>query len=149
MSSRQNGLRIGDVATSSGLSVDAVRYYERMGLLAHDARTPGGFRTYTNDVLDRLTFIRQAQALGLRLRDIRELLGGRGRGGRQHCERVRTLLIQRLADVETQMTELKAFRQTLGRALENCDSALTAESVDECPVVRSLTPKRCNERKRA
>ena len=146
MRSRQHALRIGDVAASSGLSVDAVRYYERMGLLAHDARTAGGFRTYTGDVLDRLTFIRQAQALGLRLRDIRELLGRSGRAGRQHCERVRTLLIQRLAGVETQMAELKAFRRTLRNALENCDVALAAPTIDECPVVRSLTPKRRNQK---
>ena len=128
--------------------MDAVRYYERMGLLAHDARTSGGFRTYTGDVLDRLTFIRQAQALGLRLRDIRELLGGRGRQGRQHCERVRTLLVQRLADVEIQMTQLKAFRRTLRNALQNCDVALAAPTIEECPVVQSLTPGRRNGKAR-
>jgi MerR family transcriptional regulator, Zn(II)-responsive regulator of zntA len=142
MNSQQNTLRIGDVAASCGLTVDAVRYYERVGLLAHEARTSGGFRTYSANVIERLAFIRQAQRLGLRLREIRELLGVKGGAGRQHCQRVRTVLVQRLEDVEQQMKELKAFRRTLKRALENCDTALAGEAVvNECPVVRSLAPK--------
>jgi DNA-binding transcriptional MerR regulator len=144
MNTRHSAMRIGEVAASAGLSVDAVRYYERVGLLTHDARTSGGFRTYRADVVDRLAFIRQAQTLGLRLREIRDLLGVRSVRGRQHCERVRTLLIERLADVETQMNELKAFRRTLRTALANCDAALAGSSIDECPVVQSLTPRRLN-----
>lgn len=140
MTEHQNVLRIGDVAACAGLTVDAIRYYERMGLLAHDARSSGGFRMYTSDVINRLTFIRQAQALGLRLRDIRELIGGRGRG-KPHCERVRTLLIRRLGDVQMQINELRAFRRTLRAALDNCEAALEGDVVDECPVVRSLSPR--------
>ena len=140
MISRRSALLIGEVASSSGLTVDAVRYYERMGLLEHQARTSGGFRTYSTDVVDRLAFIRQAQTLGLRLKDVRELLGASGRRGRNGCEQVRSLLVRRLADVETQMKELKSFRRTLRSALDNCDAALTLPSVDQCPVVSSLSP---------
>jgi MerR family copper efflux transcriptional regulator len=147
MNRPRQAMRIGEVASSSGLTVDAVRYYERMGLLSHDARTSGGFRTYGPQIVERLAFIRQAQSLGLRLSDIRELIGVSA-GGRQNCERVRTLLIQRLADVETQMTELKSFRRTLRAALDNCDSALTAAQVDQCPVVRSLSPRSTNRKVR-
>lgn len=139
MNRDQHALRIGEVASSSGLTVDAVRYYEKMGLLSHDARTSGGFRTYRPAVVERIAFIRQAQSIGLRLRDIRELVGVDQRG-RQHCAHVRTLLVQRLADIETQLTELKAFRRTLRAALGDCDSAL-AGPVKECPVVQSLAPR--------
>jgi MerR family Zn(II)-responsive transcriptional regulator of zntA len=141
MNPQQQSLRIGDVAATCGLTVDTVRYYERVGLLAHDARTSGGFRTYRSSVIDRMAFIRQAQRLGLRLREIRELLGVGGTPGRPHCQRVRTVLLRRLDDVETQMKELTAFRRTLKRALQNCDVALASEAaVNECPVVRSLAP---------
>ena len=141
MSEAHSSLRIGDVASAAGLTVDAVRYYERVGLLQPDSRTEGGFRTYSAGSLQRLAFIRQAQRLGLRLREIRELLGVRGANGRQHCERVRGLLVKRLADVDAQMAELRAFRRTLRSALENCDAALGGGAVDECPVMRSLAPK--------
>ena len=138
----QGPLKIGDVAAAAGITVDAVRYYERLGLIEPDARTEGGFRTYSGDSVHRLAFIQQAQRLGLRLREIRELLGTRGVNGRQHCERVRGLLVKRLADVDAQMAELRAFRRTLRAALENCDAALGGSNVDECPVVRSLAPNR-------
>lgn len=142
MSSR-NTLRIGDVASSCGLSVDAVRYYERVGLLVAEGRTAGGFRTYNADAIERLTFVKQAQCLGLRLREIRELLGVPGDRGRQHCQRVRAVLVRRLDDVKSQMKELARFQRTLKRALANCDRALASvANVEECPVVRSLGASR-------
>lgn len=133
--------RIGEIAAAAGLTVDAVRYYERLGLLTPDARTVGGFRTYGDNSLDRLAFIRQAQRLGLRLREIRELVNANGGAGRQHCQRVRALIVKRLEDVGTQMTELKAFRRTLRSALQDCEAALGTDTVDECPVVRSLVDR--------
>src|SRR5437660_1793646 len=86
--------------------------------------------------------INQLPRLGLTLRDIRELLGPERSRGRQHCQRVRALLTNRLEEIETQMTELKAFRRTLKSALTNCDAALARQTVDECPVVQALTQKR-------
>ena len=109
-------LRIGSVAAAAGLTVDAVRYYERLGLLKPEARTDGGFRTYGRDPVQRLAFIRQAQRIGLQLREIRDLLAVRGTSGKQHCERVRSVLVARLGDVETQMTELRTFQRTLRTA---------------------------------
>lgn len=140
MSDRLNALRIGDVAAAAGLSVDAVRYYERLGLLTPEARTQGGFRAYSDRSIERLAFIKQAQRLGLRLKEIRELVHPISGAGRSHCERVRAVITQRLADVEVQMTELKTFRRTLRSALENCNEALGSEEIEECPVVRSLAP---------
>ena len=138
----QSALRIGDLAASSGLSVDAVRYYERMGLIKPAGRTEGGFRTYRRDATDRIAFIRQAQRLGLRLREIAELLGTPGFDGKRHCQKVRAVLLKRLEDVEKQMVEIRSFRRTLKAALENCDRALEGDGVDECPVVQSLTLRR-------
>ena len=134
-------LRIGEVASAAGVTVDAVRYYERLGLLKPVARTEGGFRTYRGDSVARLAFIRQAQRLGLRLREIQELLGAAMGSGRQHCERVRAVLVTRIESVETQMAELRAFRGLLRAALEDCDGALKRPNVDRCPVVDSLVSR--------
>ena len=67
-------LRIGELASRAGVSVDALRYYERLGLLTPTARTEGGFRTYGSASVARLDFIKQAQRLGLQLSEIRELI---------------------------------------------------------------------------
>lgn len=66
--------RIGAMASASGLTPDAIRYYERLGLVPNPPRTDGGFRVYPPDTVARLRFIKQAQKLGLDLREIRELL---------------------------------------------------------------------------
>jgi DNA-binding transcriptional MerR regulator len=130
-------MRIGTIAAAARISVDAVRYYERLRLLTPDGRTEGGFRTYSRDTLERLAFIRQAQRLGLRLREIRDLLQARG-AGKQQCQRVRTLLMQRLEVIDVQMNELEAFRRTLRTAVRSCDVALRTGNVSVCPVVESL-----------
>jgi len=138
MSHTQPVLRIGHLASAAGLTVDAVRYYERVGLLKPVSRTEGGFRNYSRDSVDRLAFIRQAQRLGLHLREIRDLLAASATGSQQ-CQRVRGVLGKRLADVEVQMAELRAFRKTLRTALSDCDTALRGGHQNDCPVVGSLT----------
>jgi DNA-binding transcriptional MerR regulator len=70
------GLKIGELASRSGVSRDTIRFYEREALLPKPARTPAGYRLYRPEVLGHLAFIKQAQALGFSLAEIREVLGG-------------------------------------------------------------------------
>ena len=86
-----NGYRIGEVAAKVGITVDTLRYYEKLGVLPRARRTTGGFRHYGDDVLRQLQFVRQAQALGLTLSDVRRLVGDQGRAGRDRCRKVRSL----------------------------------------------------------
>lgn len=88
--------RIGQVARETGLTPDTLRYYERFGLLPPSPRTSGGFRMYTAATLTRLRFIKQAQALGLSLEQIQDLVAHLDNGGREHCRRVRELLAAKL-----------------------------------------------------
>jgi mercuric ion transport protein len=69
-----SGILIGAVAARSGLTVDTIRFYEKQGLIAKPHRTEGGFRLYSGEDLDRLSFVSRAQALGFSLIEIRELL---------------------------------------------------------------------------
>jgi DNA-binding transcriptional MerR regulator len=99
-------LRIGALANASRLTPDAIRFYERQGLLSRPARSAGGFRQYEAATLDRLRFIKQAQAHGLTLREVRDLIGSQGRPGRERCRRVRELVAQWLRDLDRQRREL-------------------------------------------
>lgn len=107
---------IGGVAKAAGVSVQAVRYYERLGLLPAAHRTATGYRVYGPESLDRLRFIGQAQALGFSLDEIREILRLRYEG-RSPCECVRNLLQKRLETIENQIKQLVEFRQDLRRTL--------------------------------
>jgi DNA-binding transcriptional MerR regulator len=106
------GLRVAELAEAAGVSADTVRYYERAGLLPPPARTPAGYRAYDAAALDRLLFIQGAQRLGLKLRDIADLLAVRDTGVCP-CEPAEQLLRRRLAELETEMMRLAALREQM------------------------------------
>jgi len=130
--------QIGQVARRSGLTPDTLRYYERLGLFPAPARTSGGFRMYPAGTFSRLRFIKQAQALGLSLDEIAELLRHLDRGGRSHCRRVRALLAVKLQEVDARLTKLREFRQTLQGYLEECDKSFRRHGDEPCPVTSAL-----------
>lgn len=132
-----NGYRISQVAQKAGVTPDAIRYYERLGVLPRPPRTAGGLRSYGDDVLPRVRFIQQAQALGLTLKDVKELVANEGRAGHQRCRRVRDLLKMRLGDVNARIREMQAFRRTLRTHLNECERALEQDT-PVCPVIVEL-----------
>ena len=133
---------IGELSAQSGFTRDALRYYERLGLMPRARRTSGGFRLYPAETLERIRFIKQAQIHGLTLREIRELLGFQSRRGRERCRQVQTLLTRKLADVDGQLKQLAAFRDTLEDYLAQCARTLGRDTEEECPVVRELSDGR-------
>jgi DNA-binding transcriptional MerR regulator len=129
---------IGELATRTGLTPDALRYYERLGVIPKVPRTAGGFRVYSPDVLARLQFIKQAQRHGLTLAEIRELLRlDTSRGGSQ-CRHVQQLLQRKLAEVDVRLIELQEFRRTLDGYLAQCDRTLALGTDAACPVIEDL-----------
>ncbi|HWP99774.1 MAG TPA: heavy metal-responsive transcriptional regulator [Vicinamibacterales bacterium] len=128
-------VRIGELAARSGVTPDTPRYYERLGLLPAPRRSASGYRLYGPAALDRLRFIKQAQGLGLSLREIRDPVDWADRGGLKRCERVRALLRRKLADLDAKLTELETFRRTLAAQLERCERTLAASSSAGCPAV--------------
>jgi DNA-binding transcriptional MerR regulator len=134
--------RIGELSAQSGVSRDALRYYERLGLMPRARRTTGGFRLYPPGTLARIRFIKQAKLNGLTLREIRELLGFQDRQGHDRCRRVQSLLTRKLADVDGRLQQLEEFRETLHNYLVQCARTLGGGTDEECPVVRELSDGR-------
>src|SRR5215831_19577913 len=95
-------MQIGIVAKKIGLSVDAIRFYERNALLRRAPRTEGGFRQYGEDDMETLAFIRRVQSLGFKLSEIRTLLSLRG-SRLQPCAPVRRRLQAKLVDVRRKL----------------------------------------------
>lgn len=119
---------IGEVADATGVTTKTLRYYERQGLLHEPARTAGGYRDYRSDVVDRVGFIRQAQAAGLTLAQIGEILEIRD-GGRAPCGHVATLVATRLAEVEQRLAELEHTRAQLRELRDRLEGL----EPDSCP----------------
>jgi DNA-binding transcriptional MerR regulator len=126
-------LKIGEVAARAGVSVDALRYYERMKLLPRAPRTSGGFRLFTHEHIERVQFIKQAQELGFSLEEIKGLLAT---GGADECRKVRNLLRLKLSELDDRLKALKDFRRVLARQLLACDEELEQHGESACcPVV--------------
>lgn len=104
--------RISDAAAEAGVSADTLRYYERVGLLGPSERTAAGYRRYDDSAAQRVRFIKGAQRMGLRLMDIRDLLEIRDRGACP-CGHTRSLLEQRLDQVDDELRRLEGLRHEL------------------------------------
>jgi MerR family transcriptional regulator, copper efflux regulator len=113
-------LKIGEVSRRSGVGIEALRFYERQGLLGQPVRTESGYRLYGESVLDQLEFIKRAQALGFTLAEIARIIAER-RAGQSPCAEVRAIVRGRLRELDERLAELKRYRRELAAALEEWD----------------------------
>ena len=127
-------LKIGEVAKSTGISVEAIRYYERLGLIREAPRTASGYRQFEPQVVRRLRFVQRAQALGFSLEEIRELLELRASPDASAAE-VRRIARAKLAQIEGKMEDLARIRD----ALDDVSCACSGEGpVGDCPILDAL-----------
>lgn len=107
-------MRIGELARRAGTTTKTLRFYEQAGLLPEPDRTPSGYRDYDPAVLDRLAFVKAAQAAGLTLAEIREIVAIREAQG-PPCEHVAGLLDAHAADLDQRINELTDLRHEVER----------------------------------
>jgi Zn(II)-responsive transcriptional regulator len=124
---------IGQLAKRSGVPIDTVRHYERIGLLKPATRLASGYRRYGEAEQKRLRFIRRAKALGFTLDEVQELLAlSAGR----NVQSIRKAAAARLADVERRMEELGRVRDSLRQLIAACPGHGRAEA---CPILNALS----------
>ena len=141
----------GDVARSLGVGVQTLHYYEREGLIPPPGRSAAGYRIYTPELVERIAFIRKAQALGLPLAEIKDILR-LAQQGASPCGRVQAALAEKLAEVDRRLAELRSFRKDLA-ALVARDAepsrqrrASVCAIVEDAPAPVVLTPFRLKRR---
>jgi MerR family transcriptional regulator, copper efflux regulator len=126
-------MQIGAIAKRIGVSVDAIRFYERNSLLPRPPRTAGGFRKYDESDAETLRFIRRVQALGFTLSEVRELLELR-RTRLQPCAPVSRRLEQKVRDVGRKVADLQRLEHELRTALRRCNKEMHKRSAP-CPLL--------------
>ncbi|ADE14790.1 Transcription regulator MerR DNA binding protein [Nitrosococcus halophilus Nc 4] len=115
-----NLMFIGKLAQLVEVNVQTIRYYERIGLLPPPTRTKNGYRVYNEKALNRLRFIKQAQALGFSLAEIKTILA-LSTTGQCPCPQVRQFAKAKLWEVDQKLKELFTYRQTLAGLIRHWD----------------------------
>ena len=135
------GLQIGEVAKRAGVSIDTLRYYEKLKLLPGLTRSSGGFRLFTFEHIEKVRFIKQAQELGFSLDEIKGLLAT---GGADECQKVSDLLRRKLSEIDERLKSMKTFRRTLAGHLSACEAELKKHRDSACcpvlPMRENLKP---------
>lgn len=124
--------KIGDVAKKTAVSVDTLRYYEKIGLLTDIQRTDAGLRLYSDKDISRLNFIKRAQRMNFSLEEIKKLLEMR-EDPQLACTEARQLTSNKLKDIEAHLEELSKLRNELTLLLNLCSA-----SEDGCPIIEDF-----------
>jgi DNA-binding transcriptional MerR regulator len=113
-------MKIGQIASEAGVTVDTVRFYERVGVLPQPARTESGYRDYEPGTVERIRLTRELQAIGFTLGDAVDALAAHDAGGAT-CESERWRLDAVLARVDAKLAELTATRERILEARQACE----------------------------
>jgi MerR family transcriptional regulator, mercuric resistance operon regulatory protein len=130
-------LTIGTLAKASGVHVETVRYYERIGLMPKSSRTASNYRSFGPEHVERLSFVRRAREIGFSIGEIKELLV-LAEPGRTACAEVQTLTAVHLHEVRAKIADLRRLEAILAGALERC----LVETAPVCPVLDMLASPR-------
>ena len=136
-----HGIQIGKVAERTGLSIDTIRFYQKIGLVKQPARSEGGFRVFNDADMKDLAFIKNAQELGFSLTEIKQLSILNQEHGHA-CSQVRDLLEGKLRDVREKAAQLLRLEAELNKALRKCNRDLRSHRRSAhgecCPVLKAL-----------
>jgi DNA-binding transcriptional MerR regulator len=115
-------VHIGKAAKVAGVSVDTIRFYQRIGLIKSAGRSAGGYRLFDGEQIRNLTFVRQAQELGFSLIEVKELLALRQK--HHVCPDVQSMLNHKLKAVREKINSLSRLEKELAKAFRNCNREL-------------------------
>ena len=130
---RDSTLTIGALSTRTGVNIETIRFYERIGILAKPPRSAAGHRIYRQEQLMRLGFVRRSRELGFSLDEVRRLLQLVD-GARYTCAEVKAITLDHLAEVRSKIADLRRLETTLAAVAGKCRGG----KVPDCPIVEAL-----------
>ncbi len=134
-------IKIGELATRTGATVETIRYYEKEKLLPEPARSQGNYRLYNKAHFERLQFVLHCRTLDITLDEVRTLLQYRDKPD-ENCGEVNVLLDEHIDAVETRMKELVQLKQHLLALRQKCVTEAPAES---CGILHALADNSCHK----
>jgi DNA-binding transcriptional MerR regulator len=127
-------MRIGELGEKADLSAKTIRYYEDIGVLPEPKRTAAGYRDYDESALERLCFIKAAQAVGFTLGEIKEVLAF-GDRGEAPCTHVTQLMEGRIRNLSQHIRGLQEMRRQLQRLVEKAKTLPSPQPGTFCHII--------------
>lgn len=135
MQKDKNNLTIGELADLAGLNIQSIRYYERLELLPEPERSDSGYRLYNQDYLAHIVFIKNAQELGFKLEEIKDLVeikfNAKAKG-----KDVKKIIHEKLEFVEEEITKLQKVKKYLQELDKSCSGKMSSSC---CPILQKLS----------
>lgn len=125
-------LTIGNLAKQAEVTVETIRYYQRIGMLDEPGKPGNGYRHYPPHAIARIRFIKRAQQAGFTLKEIAQLLSL----DTDHCADVRKIAEQKCQQIDAQIKDLTALRNVLDALVKRCQSDSLAE---HCSLIDALS----------
>ena len=126
-------MHIGEAAAASGVTAKMVRHYESIGLIEPAGRTGSGYRSYGNEDVNVLRFIKRGRTLGFSIEEIKALLALWRDRSRTSAE-VKRVALTRIAELDTKLTELRNMRDALDHLVRHC----RGDDRPACPILEDL-----------
>ncbi|HVR96067.1 MAG TPA: heavy metal-responsive transcriptional regulator [Thermoanaerobaculia bacterium] len=127
-------MTIGQVSKLTGVGVETIRFYERHGLINEPQRKSSGYRIYSEEIINRLRFIRRAKDLGFSLSEIESLLRLRV-DSEVSCVQARQQALEKIAEIEGKIQDLQRVRTALAELISACDEPRESS---QCPILEAL-----------
>lgn len=127
-------MQIGEVAKAAGIKPQTIRFYERKGLIKIPSRTASGYRSYPADTVQIVGFIKQSQALGYTLTEIKQLLSLHEQSG--NANQVRALATAKIESINERIESLRQMREHLENFIAKCQCG--EKALPDCPAITSF-----------
>jgi Cu(I)-responsive transcriptional regulator len=126
-------MKIGELAEASGVNAKLIRHYESIGLIPKASRTESGYRSYTENDIQFLRFIKRGRSLGFSMKEIKKLIG-LWRNKTRASQDVKALAAAHIKSLETKIKEMQDMAQNLRRLSQNCHG----DHRPDCPILKDL-----------
>jgi MerR family mercuric resistance operon transcriptional regulator len=125
-------MTIGKLAKQAEVTIETIRYYQRIGMLNEPAKAQGSYRLYPPDAIGRIRFVKRAQQAGFTLKEIAELLSFDS----THCSDVQKIAEQKCQEIEARIKDLTALRTVLVSLVNRCQ---TDAYTGRCSLIDALS----------
>lgn len=127
-------MKIGEISKKTGLTIDAIRFYEKSGLIKRPLRSEAGYRDFSSDAVAAIEFIAHCRSLDIPIIEIKKLLNVRS-GTAKSCRQANEVIDEQLTKLRTRIKELKKLERSLAQLQSVCNEELDPK---ECRIIQSL-----------